>query len=87
MENKRNIVFEIADWRDYDPINNLYSPKGFFQKPVEMHDQHFKQNMIISPFLQSYEYMVIGFDPIYNVVKIIPHCNFAKKIFEQQYKN
>jgi len=43
--------------------------------------------MIIKPFLQSYEYMVIGIDPIYNMVKIIPHCNMAKEVFEMQYKN
>ncbi len=57
------------------------------QEPVWFNEFNFKQNDIISPFLQSYEYLVISIDKIYGIVKIIPHCNFAKKVFETQYKN
>ena len=81
------IIFEIADWNDFDPLNGLHNPKGFIQRPVTYNYGFPQRNMVIKPFLQSYEYLVIGFDQIYNIVKIIPHCNFAKEVFEMQYKN
>ena len=82
-----NVILEIADWKDFDPINGLHTPKGFMQTPFWVDDFYFQQNYIVKPFLQSYEYLVIGVNRVIGVVKIIPHCNSAKRVFETQYKN
>ncbi len=73
-----NVVFEICDYNEFDPINGLHNPKGFIQKPVEFKNFYScdsisfpKRNDIIKPFLQDYEYLVIGADQIYNFIKII----------------
>lgn len=80
-----NVIFEIADWRDYDPLNGLHSPNGFRLASACIRHFNFKRDMVIKPFLQSYEYLVIGYDQIYGIVKIIPHCHFSKKVFQDQY--
>lgn len=83
------VIFEICDWNEFDPLNGKHSPKGFMQNPITIDEfdlkHNYQRNMIVIPFLQSYRYLVIGFDPIYNYVKIIPHCNFAKQVFKNQY--
>jgi hypothetical protein len=80
-----NVIFEICDWRDYNPLEGEFNPKGFDNKIIET-ESRFRLNQVIRPFLQSYEYLVIGCNPIYGVVKIIPHCNFAKEVFKMQYE-
>lgn len=79
------VTIEICDWRDYNPLDGEFNPKGFYNTIIET-DSRFRLNQVIRPFLQSYEYLVIGFDPIYNFIKIIPHCNFAKEAFKMQHK-
>ena len=79
------VNIEICDWRDFNPLEGEFNPKCFDNTIIET-EVRFIWNQVIKPFLQSYEYLVIGFDPIYNFVKIIPHCNFAKEVFKMQYK-
>jgi hypothetical protein len=82
-----NVIFEICDWKDYNPLDGEYNPKGYTQEPVYLENFKCRLNEVITPFMQSYKYLVIGFNPIYQVVKMIPYCNFAKEVFERQYKN
>lgn len=82
-----SLLFEICDYNDYDPLNGKFTPfgvgKGIWS---DVPEPSIKKGDIIKPFLQSYAYLVIGFDQMYGIVKIIPHCNFAKKVFDIQYK-
>ena len=45
---------------------------------------------IVKPFMQEYEYEVIGAVPNMVddvvIVNLKPHCKFAKEVFKQQYK-
>lgn len=80
------IQCEIADHRDYDPLDGKHNPIGLMTFFINRDVFDIKRNQVIKPFLQSYEYLVIGYDQIYNIVKIIPYCNFSKMVFERQVK-
>lgn len=80
------VTIEICDWRDYNPLDVEFKPKVFDATIIKTEESTFRLNQVIRPFLQSYEYLVIGYNPIYGVLKVIPHSNFAKEVFKMQYK-
>lgn len=79
------VNIEICDWRDYNPLEGEFNPKVLYNTIIET-ENRFRLNQVIRPFLQSYEYLVIGFDPIYNFIKIIPHCNLSREEFKMHKK-
>jgi hypothetical protein len=40
-----NVIFEICDWKDYNPLDGEYNPKGYTQEPVYI--ENFKCFMIL----------------------------------------
>lgn len=88
----QKVILQICNPTDYDPLNAKFDPETVMEYEVNYSTDDYweltrARKKIIMPFLQHYEYLVIGFDSTYSSVKLIPYCHFSKRVFELQLQN